>query len=88
MRFHERIIEMNVIVTYIMCLVIFEEKVEKQDQGTLILSPDQESTILILDQGRYIGSSLATFQNVHYCLEFAMVDNYCVVLEDEFLSID
>ena len=64
---------MCVFLMYIMCLIIFEEKVEVQDQYPLNLNPDQKAYDPIQDRYRSIGPMLLIacksthflFTNIH-----------------------
>ena len=46
---------MNAVIMYIVCLLIFEEKAEVQDQYPLRLNPDQKADDPIQDRYRSIG---------------------------------
>ena len=50
---------MYVFLMYIMCLIIFEEKAEVQDQYPFGLNPVQKDNDPIQDRNRSIGSMLS-----------------------------
>ena len=62
MRFHDWILRMYVFVLYIMCLIIFEEKAEVQDQYILSLNLVQKANDPILDRYRSIWPLITAFR--------------------------
>ena len=68
---------MYVFIMYIMCLIIFEEKAEVQDQYCLSLNPVQKANDPIQDRNRSIGmlsKTTLSLENIEYRLYYIAIE--------------